>query len=207
MTENDQVVIISLKSEATFNLTANVTDPRNNTVSDDYYEHRFYLTFIHDYILNQRDSFPVNGFMEFLDLPAISGYNLTYERLWTNWYQDLNFSYYESYNLSSFTIDSNLFLNVTLTPSTNDFPMKVVDSGGDPVNATTIKLQRYNYQGVYEEVIGITNTSGIYTFNNLEYDYNWNYTIIFNSFPYYTNLTLDYKHNKNYVDSSILIPI
>ncbi|MHA1796906.1 MAG: hypothetical protein ACTSVY_00540 [Candidatus Helarchaeota archaeon] len=205
MTVNDQEVIIILKSEATFNLTANVTDPRNNTVSDDYYEHRFYLTFIHDYILNQRDSFPINGFMEFLDLPAISGFNLTYERLWTNWYQDLNFSYYKPWNWTDFTMSENMFKNITLTPARNDFPIRVKEPGpsGPNVSNANVTLFRYNYSGGFESISNITDSNGTAWFYGLEYDYLWYYNITKPLYLPLENKLLTYVHNDNYVDSPI----
>ncbi|MHA1748953.1 MAG: hypothetical protein ACTSYF_09980, partial [Promethearchaeota archaeon] len=135
---------------------------------------------------------------------AISGYNLTYERTWTNWYQDLNFSYHEPWNWTDFTMSENVFKNITLTPARNDFPIRVIEKDSIPVlniSDANVTLHRYNYSGGYESISNTTDENGIAWFYDLEYDYDWFYDV---EHPGYDNVydkPLDhYVHNENYVE-------
>ena len=153
---------------------------------------------------------PANDYLlTWTDLPYDTDYKLDYEQLEFGWYGGNIFRYYLTSELTDIEVSGDSYQEFELTPATNNFPIKIVntthpDLGLQGVNVT---LYRYNYTGYYEEISNITDSSGIVWFDELIYDYNWHYIITHSNYYGQTD-DLDYFHNKNYVDDAIkLIPL
>jgi len=208
---NDQVVDLVLQRKQGYTLMMNVSDLRNQTINASsshwFALWRYYQGQWHEGISRAANSVP-EILMEFANLTPSSNYSLRHDQMvWQNWYQDLNFSYYESYLLADFPITENVTLNVTMTPARNDFPIRVIEKNTIPeqnLTGVTVTLHRINYTGGFESISNITDSNGIAWFYDLEYDYDWEYDAEHPLYDNLYNIALDYIHNENYVDDNYI---
>ena len=140
LTENNQVIELVLTPKRLPTLYVNVSDPRNQTITEPsshwFTLWRYYQGQWHEGISRPANEFP-GILMDFPNLVTSNNYSLRHhQKVWYNWYQNLNFSYYDSYLLANFLITENTTLNLSMTPARNDFPIRVTEQG-DPTNNIT----------------------------------------------------------------------
>jgi len=204
---NDQVVDLVLQRKQGYTLMMNVSDLRNQTINASsshwFALWRYYQGQWHEGISRAANSVP-EILMEFANLTPSSNYSLRHDQMvWQNWYQDLNFSYYESYLLADFPITENVTLNLTLTPARNDFPIRVKEVGSpNNISGVTVTLYRYNYSGGFESISNITDGNGIAWFNGLEYDDIWYYNVTKPLYQSKLNQLLSHTHYENSVENN-----
>ncbi|NHI94991.1 MAG: hypothetical protein EAX96_21050, partial [Candidatus Lokiarchaeota archaeon] len=158
---------------------------------------------------------PANGIMIFDrngdGLEEDDDYSLYFVYEEYDWYGGNIFKYYSDYyyenpgtKLEEFAIDSPSEYDIFLVPSQNDFSIKVRDRYNLPLENAKVYLSRKDYDGNDQKIWQYTDSNGIATFNNLEYDYSWVYDVEYDDFYYLQNQPLKYYHTFNYIDSPIL---